>query len=111
MGNVDEIELYTFTATSSILLVIYTATLIRVLHGSSFTFVINLIILMMLYNIGVLAHQWLLQVLDHMLANQSFNNSVLIGVLTAEALVVMFEYISFNVAHWMFAFQYYQIAR
>ena len=69
MGNIDTVRLYSFTATSTILLMIYTAILIRVIKGSMFTFVIKMIVLLMLYNIGVLAHEWLVKTLIHMLDN------------------------------------------
>ena len=67
MINLAAIKLYSFTVTSSILLVIYAAALIRVLKGSKFYFVIKIIVLLMLFKIGVLAHQWLLKQLHKML--------------------------------------------
>ena len=46
-----------------------------------------------------------------MLATGSYNNKVFICVLAAEALAIILEYVCFYVSHWMFAFQYYKIAR
>ena len=104
MISLATIKLYSFTVTSSILLVMYAATLIRVLKGSKFSFVIKMIILLMLYNIGVLAHQWLLKLLQIMFTHYTFRNDVLIGVLAAEGIAIIVEFGCYNVAHWMFAF-------
>ena len=56
MGDIEIVKLYSFTVTSSVLLVIYSATLYRVLKGSRFILVIRLIKLLMLYNISVIVH-------------------------------------------------------
>ena len=61
MQKIEDIKLYSLTATSSVLLVMYSVTLFRVLKGSRFTLVIRLIVLLMFYNIGFVAHQWLLK--------------------------------------------------
>ena len=67
MSDIETIKLYSLTASSSVLIVIYSSTLYRVLKGSRFTLVIRLITLLMLYNISVIVHQRSLKVLQRML--------------------------------------------
>ena len=52
MANKEDIKLYCLTATSSVLLAVYSVTLVRLLKGSRFTPVIKLFVLLILYNIG-----------------------------------------------------------
>ena len=119
MGNTEETKLISYTATSIILLVIYSATLYRVLTGSKFQLVIRLIVLLMLYNIGSPAHQWLvyyyLKFLNKRTSadpnNQDYDHAKLNALLSAEFIAIIIEYGCYGVSHWMFAFQYYQIAR
>ena len=111
MVTAVQIKFYSSTATAIILLVTYSATLIRVLRGSRFQLVIRLIVILMLYNVGELAHYWLLNIIVKMSKSESYNNSVMIGLLAAEGLGFIVEKVCFNVSHWMYAFQYYKIAR
>ena len=108
MGNSEETKLISYTATSSILLVIYSVTLYRVLKGSRFQLVIRLIVLLMLYNIGSTVHQWLLKYyfvfIVKAVSKDSFDESRLIALLSVEFIAIIVEFACFNVAHWMFAF-------
>jgi len=61
MSKLESLKLYFFTATSSVLLVVYSVTLHKVLKGSRFKLVIKLIVLLMLYNISFMTHQWLVK--------------------------------------------------
>ena len=63
MMNLESLKLYFFTATSSVLLLVYSATLYKVLKGSRFKLVIKLIVLLMLYNISFMIHQWIVKYL------------------------------------------------
>ena len=113
MANTEDIRLYSCTATASVLLVVYTLTLIRVMRGSKFKLVVKLIVLLMLYNVGVIAHQWLLKVILDMIKTKSYlhHHSIFMEVLTFEALSIILEIVCFNVSHWMYAFQYHKIVR
>ena len=110
MGNTEETKLISYTATSIILLVIYSATLYRVLKGSRFQLVIRLIVLLMLYNIGSTVHQWLLKYFLRFLLKveadppETYDHASLIALLSIEFVAIIVEFACFNVAHWMFAF-------
>ena len=105
------IRFWSSMTTSSVLLVIYSANLVRVYRGSNHKFVKSMIVLLMLTNVGVIVHQGLVKELNNSAVSNPNKNPVLIGTLTAEAIAVIVECGCFNVSHWMFGFQYYQIAR
>ena len=111
MSNLESIKLYSLTATSSVLLLVYSVTLYRVYKGSRFKLVIKLIVLLMGYNIGFMAHQWILKwfwsVVNETINNGPCDTTTLIELLTPYFFAVILELGCFNVSHWMFAFQYY----
>ena len=103
------IKFWSSMTTSSILLAIYSANLVRVYRGSKHKFVKKLIVLLMLYNVGGLVHQGLLGFLEKY--GSDLSKIQVLGTLSAESPAIILEYSCFNVSHWMFAFKYYQIAR
>ena len=103
------VKFWSSMTTSSILLGLYSANLVRVYRGSKHKFVKKLIVLLMLYNVGVVTHQGLLGFIEKYGSNLS--KIQVLGTLTAEVPAIILEYSCFNVSHWIFAFKYYQIAR
>ena len=103
-------DLYFQTGTSSILIVIYLVVLIRALKGSGFKFVIQLCGLLLVYNLAVIARYWSLKAIIKSLDNDLSKNSI-ISWLVAEASALVIQWACFNLAHWFFAYQYFEIAR
>ena len=58
MGLLFKVDTYLPIAVSGILILLYGATLIKVCGGSKYKFVIQLLILLILSNIGLLLYKW-----------------------------------------------------
>lgn len=81
-----------------IMIVAYVATLIKVLRSSKFKFVIKLLALLIVSNLaGILT-----------IICDGFADSAWVWALSISAFV---RSLMFNLAYWMFAFQYYTISR
>ena len=89
------------------LLAMSTATLIRVCRGRKFTFVVKLIVLLMLSSVAVISGS--ISNYEEFEAAQLATNTTF--WLWMSGLSYAVHDASFNVAHWMFAFEYYSISR
>ena len=65
--------------------------------------------MLILYSFGVLGHKWFAKTLNNDLARGIVDDTT--PVLVLEAISIVIKFASFNVAHWIFAFQYYKISR
>lgn len=92
---------------ATFLLVMYTATLIRVCRGRKFSFVVKLIILMMFSNIALISGS--VSNYEESLKEKASIETTLFMWTAAVSFGVRDA--TFNVAHWMFAFEYYSISR
>ena len=64
-ASIVTVDLYFETVTCSILLVMYMAVMVRAVKGSEFKFVIQLCVLLMLYNFSSIARKWFFEELVH----------------------------------------------
>lgn len=99
---------------ASLLLIMYVTTLVRVCRGRKFSFVVKLILLLMFSNIAMISasisnYEVLLKEKTNDETEKTNDETTLylwiasISFATRDA--------TFNVAHWMFAFEYYSISR
>ena len=92
-------------ALSGVLILLYGATLIKVCRGSKYTFVIKLLVLLLLSNISQFFKSWSF----YQLITGVFNNVPYFWL----ALLSISGFITaacFNIAHWIFAYEYYSIS-
>ena len=93
-------------ATSSIMILMYIATLIKVCKGSKYKFVIKLLILLIVSNICLLVSEWSFYV---------YQTRTFVGVpwfwISLSAISSFILLVCFNLSRWIFAFEYYSISR
>ena len=107
MGNVNtvlKIDNYSFFITHALLLLIYSATFVRVYCGSRYRFILKLIIMLWIASFTAL--------LQHFI-NLGYKNKIyswpVYGILFYTNQTT--QYTCYNLSHWMFAFEYWSIAR
>jgi hypothetical protein len=103
-ASAEKIETQTDLWTCSLLVLIYSATLVRVCIGTRDAWLIQLIMMLLVGNICTLAFWWTLQFLRSGDINR---DSAIIYLCTLNGVWML----CFNLAHWMFAFSYYKISR
>ena len=90
--------------TNSLLFIIYGITLIKVVTGSRYLWLIQLIAMLIVYNLTSLAAS----LVFYLLGNNAISDGsawIYLGIVGG------LNNLCFNIAHWMFAFSYYQISR
>ena len=93
-------------AASGLLIMLYGATLVKACRGSKYKFVVKLLILLILSNVALilnyLSYYWWFQT--------DFSNRAIvwISLLSISGFLLI---ACFNLSYWMFAFEYYSIAR
>ena len=92
--------------TSSIIILMYIATLIKVCRGSKYKFVIRLLILLIVSNLCLLLSEW---------SFYEYKTRTFVGVpwfwISLSAISSFTLLVCFNISRWIFAFEYYSISR
>jgi hypothetical protein len=93
-------------ATSSIMIMMYLTTLIKVCRGSKYKFVIKLLILLIVSNICLLVSDWSFYI---------YKTRTFVGIpwfwISLSAISSFILLVCFNLSRWIFAFEYYSISR
>ena len=96
-------------AICSVLVLLYVTTLIKVCIGSKYQFVIKLLVLLIFSNIGLAFDQFGDYKFELFRRNLTGNDPIFcISIIFISGLIYN---VCFNVSHWIFAFEYYSIAR
>ena len=100
---------YNFTQVvlATLLLVMYITTLGRVCRGRKFSFVVKLIVLMMFSNIALISGS----ISNYKESLKEKASTEMTLFMWTAAISFATRDATFNVAHWMFAFEYYSISR
>jgi len=100
---------YNFTQVvlATLLLVMYITTLGRVCRGRKFSFVVKLIVLMMFSNIALISGS----ISNYKESLKEKASTEMKLFMWTAAISFAIRDATFNVAHWMFAFEYYIISR
>lgn len=88
---------------SSILVLIYGATLVQVLLGSRYKFVIKLLVMILFCNVFIILINW-----SYFVMRDDYSMLPWFSLL---AVSTIGRDICFNISHWIFAFEYFSIAR
>jgi hypothetical protein len=101
-----KVDTWFAVALSGILVLLYGATLIKVCRGSKYKFVITLLVLLLLSNLSIFPYMGSF----YELITKSFSNVPWFWI-TLDSFCGFTLLACFNAAHWIFAFEYYSIAR
>lgn len=101
--------LWTQVACSAILLIIYLAVFIKVLHGSVYIFVLKLTVMLFLSNVATLFLTFANFANLESLSGGSTHN--LYFWYWVEGIAAIIGDSTFGLAHWLFAFEYYRICK
>ena len=102
----------TTVVTSAILVILFSIVLVMNSTGSKFNFVTILSSLMIVTNLAAIAviteNIQIYKIFEANLAQGSYKNTMF--WVTALAISCFVRDLTFNIAHWMFAFEYYKIS-
>ena len=93
--------------TSSVLILLFAATLIKVCNGSKYDFFIKLLVLLLISNVSQILYSYSF----FQLVKGAFGDEIPFFWISMRSVSAFILFTCFNVSHWMFAFLYYKIAR
>ena len=107
MGAFGDYEVTQITC-DSLLVVLYSITLIRVLQSTKFNFVVKLLVLLISSNLAGIV---VVALNRPIVENEDNNTQESVFVDVSQAVFVFIRDATFNYAYWLFAWQYYTISR
>jgi hypothetical protein len=107
--SIYKVYLWTQVSCSSVLLLLYAATFIKVIRGSVYTFVLKLTAMLFLSNVATV----FLTIANFRNLQSLLGGNVphLILWFWVEGIAAVFQDSLFGLAHWIFAFEYYRISK